>query len=822
MELLKKKLNLLIQLSNHSNRSDIMSKIISKKEDKYPQIYVYSLEEIYPGCLKIGYTTKKDVKDRINEQFNIEFPEGTKPYKLLHYEEAFDDEGNNFDDRVIHNYLKNNNYTHCGGEWFECDLKDVKAAITAIKKGIKNNERRYNSFEMRPEQDLAVRKTKKYFNKHKNEKPHFLWNAKMRFGKTFTTYKLAKEMSWNRILVLTYKPAAKSAWKEDLLTHIDFEGWQFISNNDLKYEDCDKSKPIVCFGSLQDYLGRTEDGKIKPKNEWVHNITWDCIVFDEYHYGAWRNKTKELVDDLDGEEIKEEIISENDIPIKTKHYLYLSGTPFKILSSNEFSSEQIFNWTYVDEQRAKENWEGSNNPYLSLPKLILMTYELPKDISKVALKGEYNEFDLNEFFKASFIDENKTCAKFKHKDEVQKWIDFITEKDIERSIKHQTNNVYLPFSNADLKELLQHTIWFLPDIASCYAMYDLLHSRANTYFRKYKIALVAGNKCGNGVEAIKPVNKIMTNNPLETQTITLTCGKLTTGVTINPWTGIFMLRSCKSPETYFQAAFRVQSPWVIKDDNNNDFIIKENSYIFDFDPNRSLKQIANYCNQTNENNSNIEEVVSEFIKFLPVLAYSNLNMEKINASSLLDIAMGQTTASLLAKRWNDNLLINMNDNTLDSILNNEEALEIIKSIPSKNLNFSENIEIIINQTNELKKLKTKDNKGNLSKKDEEKIKKIEKEIEEKKEKITEKLKSLITKLPIFIYLSDTIENSLQDIISPQEKELFEKVTGITPEEFKTLNKLGIFNSTLINNVIYDFKKCEEKSLKYTGLKKHDS
>ena len=637
------------------------NQIITKKEDKYPQIYIYSLEEKYPGCLKIGYTTKKDVKDRINEQFNIEFPEGTKPYELLHYEDAFDEEGNNFDDHAIHNYLKNNNYTHRGGEWFECTLEDVKAAIVAVKKGIKNEERRYNSFKMRPEQEFAVKKTSKYFKKYDGEnKPHFLWNAKMRFGKTFTTYQLAKEMGWSKILILTYKPAVKSAWKEDLLTHIDFESWQFITNEE-EYINYDKSKPFVCFGSLQDFLGKTEEGKIKPKNEWVHEITWDCIVFDEYHYGAWRNKTKELVDDIDGEEIEQEIIAEEDISIKTKHYLYLSGTPFKILSSNEFSSEQIFNWTYVDEQREKEEWEGPDNPYLTLPKLILMTYNLPEDIAKVALKGEKNEFDLNEFFKASFTNKEKTCAEFKHKDEVQKWIDFIIDADIERSLKHKENKVYLPFSNADLKESLQHTVWFLPDIASCYAMNELLHSRANTYFRKYKIALVAGNSCGNGVEAIKPVEKEMTNNPLETQTITLTCGKLTTGVTISPWTGIFMLRSCKSPETYFQAAFRVQSPWTIKDEDGKEFIIKENCYVFDFDPNRALKQIANYCNQTNENNSSIEEVVGDFIKYLPVLAYSGLDMEEIDATGLLDIAMGQTTASLLAKRWDDNLLINMNN-----------------------------------------------------------------------------------------------------------------------------------------------------------------
>lgn len=805
--------------------------IISPFDKKYPQIYVYSLEEIYPGCLKVGYTTRKKVKDRINEQFKIEFPNGTKPYKLLHHEDAFNDNGDSFDDHDVHRILKENGAISIGGEWFECSLDDVKAAILAVKKGIGNIEKRIYDFKMRPEQQEAVDMTADYFKycKERNiDKPHFLWNAKMRFGKTFTTYQLAKTMKWSRILILTYKPAVESSWKVDLNTHIDFEGWQFVSRDAMSYEECDKTKPIVCFGSLQDYLGKTNDGKIKPKNEWVHSIEWDCIVFDEYHYGAWRANTKELVDDIDEEITGFEDVDDKNIPISSKHFLFLSGTPFRAINSGEFSEEQIYNWTYSDEQRAKASWVGSNNPYASLPQLIMMTYKLPEDISKVASKGEFDEFDLNEFFKAHYIDELKEKAEFVYKNEVQKWINFIIGEDIKQSTDMKklggNSTPPMPFEDANLQSILQHTVWFLPNVASCYAMYDLLNSNANTYFKKYKIVLCAGDKCGNGVDARRPVDKAMGSNPLKSQTITLTCGKLTTGVTIKPWTGVFMLRNCKSPETYFQTAFRVQSPWTIKDDIGNITNLKEQCFVFDFAPNRALGQIATYCNNiNNKNDRSIEQVVSEFIKFLPVLAYGGIVMEQVNAAGLLDIAMGRTTATLLAKGWNNALLVNVDNDTLCALREDDHAMAVLSSIELFR-NSKDDIGVIINKTKELDELKTKEIEGNLTPSDEDEKKKLTielKELNKKRDEIRKKLQALAARIPLFIYLADDRrEATLQNIIYPLEPNLFKKVTGITHEDFETLKDIGLFNSTLMNNCIYDFRKYEEESLEYTGIKKH--
>jgi len=225
----------------------------------------------------------------------------------------------------------------------------------------------------------------------------------MRFGKTFAAYQLARKMGWKRLLVLTFKPAVQNAWEEDLQNHVDFKGWQFISRNGHSIEEANKDNPIVCFGSFQDYLGKSSAGGIKAKNEWVHTINWDCVIFDEYHYGAWRENAKEL---FEAEGKKELLTSEGEgleyfdeeiMPITTGAYLYLSGTPFRAIASGEFIEEQIYNWTYSDEQRAKANWKQPSNPYASLPRMVLMTYQMPESIKNIARQGEYDEFDLNVF-----------------------------------------------------------------------------------------------------------------------------------------------------------------------------------------------------------------------------------------------------------------------------------------------------------------------------------------------------------------------------------------------------------------------------------------
>ena len=411
-----------------------------------PKIYAYSdSHPQYEGLLKIGYTSRKTVQERVKEQYPILSP-GEKTYTIHLDAKAIRNDGSSFIDKDVHKILERKGFSNPKGEWFRCTVEDVKTAVNNLVNGDSEISERIKSFPLRPEQKEAIKKTKNYILEFEKENPgktsHFLWNAKMRFGKTFAAYKLALEMKWKKILVLTFQPAVQSAWQEDLLTHVDFPDWQFISRDGLSFSEANKDKPFVCFGSFQDFLGKNSVGGIKPKNEWVHRVNWDCVIFDEYHFGAWREKAKELFQDDEVEETNFLIKSnsyfkEEFMPISTKFYLYLSGTPFRAISTGEFIEEQIFNWTYADEQEAKNKWVGEDNPYSSLPRMILMTYKVPDYISTIANEGEFNEFDLNKFFEAK---KEYDEAEFVYKNEVQQWLNFIRGQNVE-DIKN--NRIFL-------------------------------------------------------------------------------------------------------------------------------------------------------------------------------------------------------------------------------------------------------------------------------------------------------------------------------------------------------------------------------------------
>jgi hypothetical protein len=806
------------------------NKFFPQRPDANPTIYAYELigVESHKGLLKVGYTSRTS-QDRIAEQLKTS---GIK-YRIVLEESAIRKDGSVFSDHDVHRYLRKKKIKNPEGEWFKCSVDEIKAAILAIKLGTFIEDDRWANFKMRPEQEEAVNKTIAYFKNFKKENPkktpHFLWNAKMRFGKTFAAYQLAKKMGWKKVLVLTFKPAVQSAWEEDLKTHIDFKGWQFISHNGLTFDDIDRSKPFVCFGSFQDYLGKNEAGGIKAKNEWVHTTNWDCVVFDEYHYGAWRENAKDLFEAEDKKEVKFgegegiDYFDEEIMPITTNAYLYLSGTPFRAIISGEFIEEQIFNWTYSDEQKAKQDWKGADNPYLSLPRMVMLTYQLPDSIREIAMKGEFNEFDLNVFFSAYG---EEFTARFNYEDEVQKWLDLIRGSYLETTIdnlKLGAKKPPMPFSDARLLNVLSHTFWFLPSVASCYAMKNLMAQKQNKFYHDYNIIVAAGTKAGIGVEALPPVFEAM-DNPLKTKTITLSCGKLTTGVTVKPWTGIFMLRNSSSPETYFQAAFRVQSPWTIyNSDNrspNKEVIIKQECYVFDFAPDRALRQIADYSCRLNINESNPEKKVEEFIHFLPVLAYDGSSMKQIDAAGILDMAMSGTTATLLARRWESALLVNVDNNTLQRLMNNEKAMQALMSIEGfRNLN--QDIETIINKSESVKKTKREANEKALTKIEKKELTEEEREYKSLRKKIQEKLIKFATRIPVFMYLTDYREKSLKDVITQLEPGLFKKVTGLTVEDFELLVSLGVFNNALMNDAVYKFKRYEDASLVYVGVNKHE-
>lgn len=798
------------------------------RPDSKPTIYAYTTQGVasHEGLIKVGQTGR-GAQTRVAEQaktINV-------PYEILLEENAMREDGSAFSDTDVHRHLKANGVPNPEGEWFECNLDTVKAAIHAVRTRQLNTENRCLSFGMRPEQTEAVQKAAKYFQSQEAEQgdkaPHFLWNAKMRFGKTFASYKLAQEMGWKKVLVLTFKPAVQNAWEEDLMAHVDFEGWQFIKPGGLSYEEADKKKPFVCFGSFQDYLGRNKTtGGIKTKNEWVHATHWDGIILDEYHFGAWRENAKDLISSEEKEELKEEKdledFDEAIMPITTDAYLYLSGTPFRAIASGEFIEEQIFNWTYSDEQSAKEKWEADNNPYRALPRMVLMTYQLPDSIREIAMEGEFDEFDLNVFFKAKGAG---AFAEFEYKDEVQKWLDMIRGAFSETTVdnlKMGAKKPPLPLSHAPLLNVLNHTFWYMPNVAASHAMRNLLAERQNTFYHDYNVIVAAGTKAGIGAAALPPVVEKMAD-PLHSKTITLSCGKLTTGVTVKPWTGIFMLRNASSPETYFQAAFRVQSPWSVKnpdgDDPNEELVIKEECYVFDFAPNRALRQIADYSCRLNVDESNPEKKVEEFIKFLPVLAYDGSSMKQIDAAGILDIAMSGTSATLLAKRWESALLVNVDNSTLQRLMSNPDAMKALMSIEGfRSLN--QDLETIINKSESVKKAKKEANDEEMTKKEKKELSDEEKEVKSLRKQVQEKLIKFATRIPVFMYLTDYRERSLKDVITQLEPGLFQKVTGLTVKDFELLVGLGVFNGPLMNDAVFKFKRYENASLSYTGIDKH--
>lgn len=812
------------------------SAFFPQRPASHPMIYAYEeTNPEYKGLLKVGYTTV-DVDRRVAQQYPTKRPDGHVPYRIVLRESAMYPDGSCFNDHDVHRVLQQKGIQRVGGEWFRCAPSDVLVAIVAVRNHTDNVENRTQTFSMRPEQQDAVNRTIAYYLSAYEEgsyrAPKFLWNAKMRFGKTFASYELAKKMGLKRVLILTFKPAVQTAWREDLMTHVDFEGWQFISRdvNNLQdtinnqYERADKSRPIVCFGSFQDFLGvNKETGGIKANNEWVHTTNWDLVIFDEYHFGAWKENAKKLFED--DEDSYDEDLSKYDrgnaydetwLPITTTYYLYLSGTPFRALNSGEFIEEQIYNWTYSDEQRAKENWVGEDNPYAALPRMVMMTYKIPDSIQRIAKQGEFNEFDLNVFFSAEGKGKD---AHFVYEDYVQKWLDLIRGSYLETSVdelKLGAEKPPMPYSDTRLLNVLTHTLWFLPNVSACYAMANLLAQRQNSFYHDYKINVCAGPEAGIGVKALDPVRNSM-GDPLTTKTITLSCGKLTTGVTIKPWTGIFMLRNLSSPETYFQAAFRVQSPWEITDDSGKKQIIKKECYVFDFALDRALKQISDYSCRLNIDESNPEKKVGEFINFLPVLAYDGSAMRQVNAAEILDIAMAGTSATLLAKRWESALLVNVDNETLARLLANKEAMDALMRIEGfRSLNAD--IETIINKSEAVKKAKKESDK--LTPKQKKELTEDEKEYKSKRKMIQEKLIKFATRVPVFMYLTDYREYSLKDVITQLEPDLFKRVTGLDVKDFELLVSLNVFNEALMNDAVYKFKRYEDASLSYTGIDRH--
>ncbi|HEU0099143.1 MAG TPA: GIY-YIG nuclease family protein [Allosphingosinicella sp.] len=832
-----------------------VDEVLAPKPEARVRIYAWSPNDppaAYAGLIKVGQTTREDVNDRIRQS------QGQMQQAYTLHVEALAErrDGTTFRDSDVRQRLIDKKFEKvavgASREWMRCSPDDVRTVIAELREGLRLRGTHHRGFPMRREQSEAVEQTFAYYRSRWREDPkavpRFLWNAKMRFGKTFASYQLAGRLNARRVLVVTFKPAVEDAWKADLESHRDFDGWRYLSRNSGGHpREVPGDIPLVYFGSFQDLLGRDPGGNIKPRNEWIHRIDWDLVVFDEYHFGAWRDTAKELFEGEDeavakaesrleyaaGLEVVNEDLEQSSqieaefLPIATRAYLYLSGTPFKALARGEFIEEEIFNWTYTDEQRAKADFAaahpGGHNPYGALPQMRLLTYQMPDELLAIASGGEFDEFDLNEFFAATG---KGVKATFAHKDEVQKWLSIIRGEyapQLVEGLKAARKPAW-PYLDTRLLPYLNHAFWFLPDVAACEAMRNLLEERQNVFWHDYRVIVAAGARAGIGLDALPPVREAIGSGH-DSKTITLSCGKLTTGVTVPQWSSILMLRNLKSPETYFQAAFRVQSPWSIRnpegDDPDREEVLKPICFVFDFAPTRALRQLAEYGMGLSPGEPNPEKAVADLVSFLPVLAYDGANMTQIDAGGVLDIAMAGTSATLLARKWESAMLVNVDNDTLRRVLASEEAMAAVGRIEGWRSLGDNAIETIINKSEKVKDLKRKARDGELSAGERKELTDEEREYKALRKKVQERLIKFATRIPAFMYLTDFRENTLVDVITKIEPELFLTVTGLTVADFNLLVDLKVFNTERMNAAVFAFRRYEDASLRYTGIDSHE-
>lgn len=779
------------------------------------------------GLLKVGETKQGTVRARVKQQLNTAYP-GLKGVSILLDDVAERNDGSEFSDHDVHAALVAMGISRVGGEWFEATRDEIKHAILQVKAGGALRSKRTQSFRMRPEQQAAVSQTVAYFRDHASESkaPKFLWNAKMRFGKTFSTYQLAKQMGWERVLVLTFKPAVATAWHDDLVSHVDFDGWLYVDKNSSdgeRYEAADYEGPVVWFASLQDLGGRDADGKVKVRNEVIHLIDWDAIVLDEYHFGAWRDSARELYDPTD-KDVPTDIPANEDgydvatledaveeLQVKARHYLYLSGTPFRAITNGEFTEDAIFNWTYVDEQREKQEWDEAEgpNPYITLPRMEMYSYDMAQGAKDYASDGEFNGFSLNELFKAKKGDDGGFV--FERPDEVAEFLELLRGK-MSDHMKLQVltqDKPPFPYEAVRFKDAIKHAVWYMSNVASCFAMADLL--RAHPFFSQFEVVVAAGTKAGQGAAALPPVEAAIETVKKDkgVGSITLSCGKLMTGITVREWGAILMLRSLKSPESYFQAAFRVQSPWAYCDAEGKLDLRKPICYVFEFDPNRALSLVAEYGSKlATTGDTTPSQAISELINYLPIFGFTGGAMTKLDATAVLDWASAGVGAAALARQWNSPLLVDVNERTLSAVLDQPALMESLENIEDFRA-LAQDAQQVITNTKDLKKAK-REQGGKLTPQQ----KKIQSEIAKRRAEIREKLQKFLAKIPVFMYTTDFREEALKHVVESLDSELFERVTGLTVSDFQLMNKIGLFNAQHLNHAIFQFKRFESASLDY--------
>lgn len=764
-------------------------------------IYVFRInDKEHNGCLKIGKTSLRNIgladalalkpgcsllnkaaRDRIDQYTRTA---GIR-YELLYTESALYQKGeeiSSFNDTDVHSVLQNSgikrkhfdNAATGGKEWFITDLSTVKHAIQAVKEGrgslnAAEVTKTQSPVVFRPEQKDAINRTLKRY-KHGNR---MLWNAKMRFGKTLSALQVVKEMGFVRTLILTHRPVVDKGWFEDF-SKIFYDSPAYRYGSKSKGESFDNLEKLasegkakyVYFASIQDLRGSETVGGKFGKNEAIFPAAWDMLIVDEAHEGTQTSRGKAVTDEL----IK-----------KNTKLLNLSGTPFNLLDG--FREDEIFTWDYVMEQRAKEMWDaehfGDPNPYAGLPKLHIFTYKLGELFNKYV--DDTVAFNFREFFKTTEI------GNFLHGRDVRAFLDLLSRTD---------DGSHYPFANEDFRTIFRHTLWMLPGVKEAKALSTLLQK--HPVFGHFTIVNVAGDGDENEErsDALKMVEEAIGNNPDETYTITLSCGRLTTGVSVKAWTGVLMLAGSysTSASSYMQTIFRVQTPATINGRT------KEDCYVFDFAPDRTLQVLATVprvSSKAGKTTENQKRTLGEFLNFCPVIAMSGSRMEALNVTGMLEQLKKAYVERVVRNGFEDNCLYN--DELLKLTDVEVKDFDTLKGIigTTKAIGNSGNIDInsqgLTNEEyDEKEKLEKKKKKG-LSEEEKKRLDELRKKKQIKEDAISI-LRGISIRMPLLIYGAEikneetelTIDNFTSLVDAQSWEEFMPK--GVTKQIFAKFKK----------------------------------
>lgn len=761
-------------------------------------IYVFRIpDEAHSDCLKIGEATFDDGNitlppnsSALNKAATARIDQYTKTagiaYELLHTEIAIsvrDGHLAGINDKEVHDVLlrsgiKRKVFDKVNGanEWFCCDLETAKRAITAAKEGrkaLKGSEVTVGQspIQFRPEQREAIDKTLKQFKKGNQ----MLWNAKMRFGKTLSALQVVKERGdFRRVLILTHRPVVDAGWFEDfgkIFYDSDEYAYGSKSNGDTFVSLERRARRGECryiyFASMQDLRGSELVGGNFDKNNDIFSTLWDLIIVDEAHEGTQTELGKAVMKELTKE--------------KTK-VLRLSGTPFNLL--DDFKEEEIYTWDYVMEQRAKAQWDidhpGDHNPYAGLPRLNIYTYDLGRLMNEYA--DEDIAFNFREFFRVN------DSGEFVHRSHVQNFLDLLTKTDEE--------SMY-PFANKRYRDIFRHTLWMVPGVKSAKALAAML--RNHPVFRLFEIVNVAGDGDEEepNEEALRKVNNAIGPDPDMTCTITLSCGRLTTGVSVKPWTGVLMLSGSHNTaaSAYMQTIFRVQTPATI---NGR---VKEDCYVFDFAPDRTLKvlaETAKISTKAGKQTTSDRQQLGEFLNFCPIIAVDGSKMKRFNTEQMLQQLKRVYVERVVQHGFEDGYLYNNYELMRLSDVDIREFDEL-KGIIGKTKAMGKTNDIIVNNQGltdeeyaDQEQLEKK-NKRQRTPEEQARLEELKKKRKVKEDAISI-LRGISIRMPLLIYGADitdedkelTIDNFTSLVDSRSWEEFMPK--GVTMQRFNAFKK----------------------------------